>query len=95
MVPKRNYSALDMPGHLTLKTRQDGQGSSAEQSLTDFREELRREEEALLAKKRHRLPDESGDLPSKRFKVMDGGASSLKTPFPQDADERFSSSEDE
>ena len=26
---------------------------------------------------------------------MDGGASSLKTPFPQDADERFSSSEEE
>ena len=28
--PKRAYSALDMPAHLKLKERQDGQGSKNE-----------------------------------------------------------------
>lgn len=30
--PSRNYSAKDLPGHLSLKTRHGGQGSKTEQS---------------------------------------------------------------
>ncbi len=52
MVPKRNYSALDMPSHLKLKERQDGQGAKGEQVIQDFREELRRKERELEMKKR-------------------------------------------
>ena len=44
VVPKRNYSALDMPAHLTLKQRHDGQGSTDEQKQVDFRAELIRKE---------------------------------------------------
>ena len=35
-----------------MKVRQEGQGSKDEQTLTDFREELLREEQALLKKRR-------------------------------------------
>lgn len=37
VIPSRMYSSKDMPGHLKLKTRQDGQGSLEEQKETDFR----------------------------------------------------------
>ncbi len=47
MQPKRNYSALDMPAHLKLKERQDGQGTLGEQRDRDFKEEIRRREREI------------------------------------------------
>lgn len=38
--PSRQYSAKDMPAHLKLKTRHEGQGSVDEQKEIDFRQEL-------------------------------------------------------
>ena len=37
VLPKRNYSALDMPSHLKLKDRQDGQGSKGDLAHHDFK----------------------------------------------------------
>ena len=45
MLPKRNYSALDMPSHLKLKDRQDDLGHH------DFKSELLRKERELERKK--------------------------------------------
>ena len=95
IVPKRNYSALDLPAHLQLKTRQEGQGTKEEQSLIDFREELRREEIELAKKKRGATVQLEDEPATKRFKLLTGSASALKTPFPQDADERFSDDDEE
>lgn len=37
VVPSRNYSAKDMPAHLKLKTRHEGQGSTVEQQHIGFK----------------------------------------------------------
>ena len=47
VVPKRNYSALDLPAHKVLKERREGQGSKTEQDVIDFREELLRKEREI------------------------------------------------
>ncbi len=46
MVPKRNYSALDMPAHLKLKER-----APAQEGIPDFKQELLRKERELERKK--------------------------------------------
>ena len=51
VLPKRNYSALDMPSHLKLKDRSDGQGSISDLTQKDFKEELLRKERELERKK--------------------------------------------
>ena len=43
--PKRNYSALDMPSHMKLKERRDGQGSKLEQDHIDFKHDLLQKEQ--------------------------------------------------
>ena len=66
MVPKRNYSALDMPAHLKLKERappRDG-------ATLDFKQELIRKEREL-ERKRLGLPplqeDDIGQEASEEF----------------------------
>lgn len=42
--PSRAYSSKDMPAHTKLKMRADGQGTQAEQSHLNFRDDLLRRE---------------------------------------------------
>ncbi len=90
--PKRNYSALDMPAHLKLKERQPGQGDSAEQSEIDFRSQLLKEERDRELKKKGITVEETG---VKRLKTGIATSVTIKTPFPQDADEKFEDSSEQ
>ena len=90
--PKRNYSALDMPAHLKLKERQPGQGDSAEQSEIDFRSQLLKEERDRELKKKGITVEETG---AKRLKTGIATSVTIKTPFPQDADEKFEDSSEQ
>ena len=53
--PKRHYSALDMPAHLKLKERHEGQGSKEEQDHIDFKQDLLRKEHELARSKRNQF----------------------------------------
>ncbi len=39
-IPSRQYSSRDMPSHLSLKTRHEGQGTEAEARKIDFRRDI-------------------------------------------------------
>ena len=95
--PKRNYSALDMPAHLKLKERQPGQGDSSEQSEIDFKSQLLREERDRELKKKGItiLNDDEDEYVMKRLRTGIATSVTIKTPFPQDADEKFEDSSDE
>jgi protein CWC15 len=46
MVPTRQYSSKDLPGHTVLKYRQAGQGTADELQAADFKKDLLRREQA-------------------------------------------------
>ena len=79
-----------MPAHLKLKERQPGQGDQGEQDLIDFKAQLlSKEREVELKKRGAALPEEEY---SKRLKTGFSTSVALKTPFPQDADDKFEES---
>jgi protein CWC15 len=81
--PSRQYSALDMPAHLKLKTRQEGQGNRDEQQI-DFKQELLLKEQEVKMLKRGYKEIESEfkePAPIKRLN-MGEGRQAIKTPFP-------------
>lgn len=72
--PSRQYSARDMPAHLKLKTRHEGQGSLAEQEEIDFKQELllREQEAKMLKRGLKEIESEFKEpMPLKRLKMTD------------------------
>ena len=87
-----------MPAHLKLKERQPGQGDAAEQTEIDFKTQLLKDERDRDLKKKGFIAasltdehnnDESDLSTVKRLRTGIATALTIKTPFPQDADERF------
>ncbi|KAL4462018.1 hypothetical protein ABPG74_000863 [Tetrahymena malaccensis] len=54
-VPTRSYSSRDLPGHLTLKVRQDGQDSRNDLKYKDFKAELLEKEKRYQKEKNEKL----------------------------------------
>ncbi len=92
---------MDMPAHLKLKERQPGQGDAAEQTEIDFKTQLLKDERDRDLKKKGLTTasitdDHNDDFSSvKRLRTGMATALTIKTPFPQDADERFDEESDE
>ncbi len=93
-----------MPAHLKLKERQPGQGDAAEQTEIDFKTQLLKDERDRELKKKgftaaslidEHNNDESDLSTVKRLRTGIATALTIKTPFPQDADERFEDESDE
>lgn len=57
MVPTRQYSAKDLPGHTVLKTRKSGQGSVQEAASVNFKQALEQSEQEY--RRAHFLPEPS------------------------------------
>ena len=79
--PSRAYSSKDMPAHLTLKSRQIGQGNITEQSKIDFKSDLIRREVSKDDDDEFKIP-----LPVKRLKIEEDKFKPvypfIETPFP-------------
>ena len=64
-IPTRQYSSRDMPSHLKLKTRQEGQGTEGEANKVDFRRNiLEREQQHFREKnKKGYEEDQAEEIP--------------------------------
>jgi len=51
LVPSKQYSSKDLPGHTVLKLRRPGQGTSEDLSNIDYKQELLRKEKLHFAEK--------------------------------------------
>lgn len=61
LVPSKQYSSKDLPGHTVLKYRQPGQGTSEELSKKDFKQELLNKEKKYFKEKYKEIDDSSSD----------------------------------
>lgn len=61
LVPSKQYSSKDLPGHTVLKYRQPGQGTSEELSKKDFKQELLNKEKNYFKEKYKEIDDSGSD----------------------------------
>mmetsp|Transcript_29400 Transcript_29400/g.53947 ORF Transcript_29400/g.53947 Transcript_29400/m.53947 type:complete len:235 (-) Transcript_29400:389-1093(-) len=82
--PSKQVSAKNLPGHLTLKFRQEGQGSVAEILKKDIRAELEEKEHKHFSKKKN---NDFEEKKKKDLLLLESAPSiSLKTLVPRAAD---------
>lgn len=59
LVPSKQYSSKDLPGHTVLKFRRPGQGTSEELSKIDYKQELLKKEKLHFTEKFKEIEDSS------------------------------------